>query len=508
MAKSMPKSNRSAQLYPLLREIDAEPVEGKPGEFRVTLVRQRKAVTLGSGALAVAEAFDGVRSCAQIERDLSQDGLQLPGEGFVLGLALTLERAGLVRLLDTPGAEPAPPRVHEDMISINPLRHRCLGCGRGCQGHAVGPLDAPFLERVDRVKAELAELYDDIAARDEVVVPLGDGREGMRMALDNGGCVFLGEDRLCRIHKHLGSAAKPLVCRFFPVQIVETEDSLRVGVLRCYEAHKSFRDGDEQAPADITGVGGDERQPIDRRGPNPYDPQHFAQDWVAGTLGDQNQVLEQRLMTLLERPAVTWDALITFALDTVELEGKPSKRRRPSRRRPKTLKDAAFGPALVGPLQRYGAAALEHLNGAFDGAEDDSYQDHVVRLLRFLSGLKPRPFPGLTPGAHAYAMHLLREWCFLREWHQHPSLEVSVVVVVLGVIASGWHAHDNPGPDDAQALKDDPQHIPDAFAHPLTTWMRLMHQPANVALFLGDDDGASILSDMARARKGQAPAKR
>jgi lysine-N-methylase len=39
----------------------------------------------------------------------------------------------------------------------------------------------------------------------------------------DGACIFLTEDNLCRIHRDLGEAAKPLVCRLFPFQLVPLE---------------------------------------------------------------------------------------------------------------------------------------------------------------------------------------------------------------------------------------------------------------------------------------------
>ena len=45
-----------------------------------------------------------------------------------------------------------------------------------------------------------------------------------------GSCVFLTSDTRCSIHRHLGAAAKPQVCREFPYHFVETPDGVAVGV--------------------------------------------------------------------------------------------------------------------------------------------------------------------------------------------------------------------------------------------------------------------------------------
>jgi Fe-S-cluster containining protein len=46
----------------------------------------------------------------------------------------------------------------------------------------------------------------------------------------SGACVFLTADTRCAIHRHLGAAAKPQVCREFPYHFVHTPDGVAVGV--------------------------------------------------------------------------------------------------------------------------------------------------------------------------------------------------------------------------------------------------------------------------------------
>jgi Fe-S-cluster containining protein len=46
----------------------------------------------------------------------------------------------------------------------------------------------------------------------------------------DGRCVFLTEDTRCGIHRHLGAAAKPQICREFPYHFVQTPDGVAVGV--------------------------------------------------------------------------------------------------------------------------------------------------------------------------------------------------------------------------------------------------------------------------------------
>ncbi len=57
------------------------------------------------------------------------------------------------------------------------------------------------------------------------------GGERLTFARRPGGaCVFLTEDARCGIHRQLGAAAKPQVCREFPYHFVQTPDGVAVGV--------------------------------------------------------------------------------------------------------------------------------------------------------------------------------------------------------------------------------------------------------------------------------------
>jgi hypothetical protein len=58
----------------------------------------------------------------------------------------------------------------------------------------------------------------------------------------SGACIFLGSDRLCRLHKAYGAESKPLPCRLFPYRAVRTETGTRLTVSpRCFEAHRSYQ---------------------------------------------------------------------------------------------------------------------------------------------------------------------------------------------------------------------------------------------------------------------------
>ncbi len=101
-----------------------------------------------------------------------------------------------------------------------PLHHACTACGGGCHGVRVRLLP----EEEEGVRARAAELG----------VP--DAVEDGRLRLVDGRCALL-DGNLCAIHARFGAAAKPSVCRQYPLVVLQTESERRVGVdPGCYTA--------------------------------------------------------------------------------------------------------------------------------------------------------------------------------------------------------------------------------------------------------------------------------
>ncbi len=111
-------------------------------------------------------------------------------------------------------------------------RHSCHGCGGSCVGVTVRPLP------------------DEIPGLREAADALGVDRPFVDGVLrkQEGRCVFLATDDKCRIHSRFGAAAKPAVCRQFPLVVAHTELGSRIGVdPSCFHAWRSWRDGPEPA---------------------------------------------------------------------------------------------------------------------------------------------------------------------------------------------------------------------------------------------------------------------
>ncbi len=89
--------------------------------------------------------------------------------------------------------------------------HNCSGC---CRQHLIEITE----EERQRILGQKWTTKDGVPGGD-VVVPHGSGlfKKSWRLAHgSDGGCVFLNDDGLCRIHAKFGEAAKPLACRIYP----------------------------------------------------------------------------------------------------------------------------------------------------------------------------------------------------------------------------------------------------------------------------------------------------
>jgi lysine-N-methylase len=115
-------------------------------------------------------------------------------------------------------------------IKSLPLVERwdCHQCGVCCRGSRVG-LSA---EDLARLKAQGWDRHPDFQGTAVTVRESWLGSEHRLAQRDDGSCVFLMADGLCRIHKEHGFEAKPLMCRMFPLQIVPREGVAYVTIRR------------------------------------------------------------------------------------------------------------------------------------------------------------------------------------------------------------------------------------------------------------------------------------
>jgi lysine-N-methylase len=110
-------------------------------------------------------------------------------------------------------------------------RWDCTGCGKCCRGNIV-PLDEDDLRRLREQQWDKQPEYRGV----RTIVRLGlrlFSRSRYRLAQrDDGRCVFLTDDGLCRIHQRFGFDAKPLICRMYPLQLVPMDKTVHLTLRR------------------------------------------------------------------------------------------------------------------------------------------------------------------------------------------------------------------------------------------------------------------------------------
>ena len=466
-------------VFPLLApRTRGQSIDDKPDEFRMLVDGEDTGVVLGGAALRVAVEFDGARGYEAIVSGLLDQGIPVPGVEFVSGLAEALAQVELVRLLDEPLPRPYRREVPSDLISLHPLRHQCVGCGRSCQGHLLGPLDDAYLERADRVHAEMVALFPELAQYAPIWEVEDESVKAFRHALttrDDGTCIYLGDDNLCGVHKHLGADQKPIVCRLFPLTFVQAEDGVRVGTpLRCYTHHQSWRDGPEATPISLTGLAAREMPTFTARG---LDPSHRGRVVLNPEAdGDYAKALraEEHLLGLLARPDAGVEILLTMIFEMAE--GEPLRRPLPG-----LVHRSGFGQEIVRRLHNFSTKVREGAGGLLLGDELGGHTEQIRDMLDYIDTLEPRPFDGLSEGECAWAMHTIGEWVFLREWVHQPSFLAGVLLLVLGVIVSRWR-----GEDEAPDCPDD--EVSDPFGFTMACWCRLTRIGTNIVYIVDAED--------------------
>jgi lysine-N-methylase len=100
-------------------------------------------------------------------------------------------------------------------------RWDCTGCGKCCRGNVV-PLDDDDLARL---RQQRWDQHPDYRGAPTMVRQGLLSRRYQLAQRDDGTCVFLTEEGLCRIHQEFGFESKPLVCRMYPLQLVPVQDT-------------------------------------------------------------------------------------------------------------------------------------------------------------------------------------------------------------------------------------------------------------------------------------------
>lgn len=106
------------------------------------------------------------------------------------------------------------------VLPVATQRYSCHGCGNCCRDFTVQLRDRDLRKLEDQRWEE--RLGEPVTAEFR-------GRTYLRQR-DDGACVFLMEDGLCRIHREFGFAEKPTACQLFPFVLVPDDRRTAAGL--------------------------------------------------------------------------------------------------------------------------------------------------------------------------------------------------------------------------------------------------------------------------------------
>jgi lysine-N-methylase len=104
----------------------------------------------------------------------------------------------------------------------------CHTCGACCKGHTILLDD----EDLDRLKQQGWESRPEFVGTPIVKKLTFFGSQRVLNQRPDGSCLFLTDDKRCRIHAEFGEPAKPWACRMFPYQVSPVGDEFRVTMRR------------------------------------------------------------------------------------------------------------------------------------------------------------------------------------------------------------------------------------------------------------------------------------
>lgn len=447
-----------ASAFPVLHpDLFVDVVEGRPDDVALSVPGAPGRAVIARGVYGLVESFDGTRTCHEIADGMLAEGVGLPDRDVLLVLGTQLASLGLVSFVRTRS-----PEGTAAVEVIDELRFVCSGCGASCQGHLVNVRDAE-LDMIRQAHRVLAQRHPHLRGIDPIehIAEEGKSIEANVLArTDDETCIFLGPDNLCEIHRELGAEHKPIVCRLFPIAIIETEDSIRVGLSGgCYNWHRAAKAEPPRTLPEVTGIVETDLPSATRR--------LLSFD---GEIAEEVRAFEEGVLWILGQEGATVERLFAFLYDALAGAALPVKPggvlRRPEVTAVLTARLRTFATALL---------ASEHVPRG--GTGEGSVTSHVADLFGFASGLQPRPFEDLSEGQLDHALRVLRGWVFLREWRTHATPALSVLIVLLGILLAGWRA----GAQDVAVEDRD-----DAFGVALATWIRTVRTGIRVTMLFGE----------------------
>jgi hypothetical protein len=283
--------------------------------------------------------------------------------------------------------------------TLGPLRHACIACGSCCAGQQV-LLVPDEVERILHLAADLGVM---------------DAISGRHVRQEFGRCVFLRRPATgaeasqgmcgqeppraeCILQCAAGAAAKPRLCRQYPLVVVQAEDGARIGIdPSCAAGVLSWRSGSEVRVDQPLGT---------EQVPSP-----------------EMQQAERALLDLSDLPGSTIAGLLEV-LASGRLDGGPGLPEGMASRWVATL-----GEALPRLERLLDAEALSPLRPGFE---------KMLRRIPTWSAACPPPWPALAPEEDAWAVDVVRRILWLRLASGLPVVTGVVLLSLLGAVAAGW----------------------------------------------------------------------
>jgi Fe-S-cluster containining protein len=218
-----------APFAPVLRpEVALVPGEdGAPGWLHDPVLDRR--VHLGPRTAALVARLDG-RPWDAVAAELAAELAPAPADRealdrilrklLLLDLVVGAGAGTVARMAAARRGEPLP------RTTLAGARFACQGSGACCREHRLGPLTDDDLARL--AAPDVAAAFPDLGPPPYHQQRDRDGEPAPYLRTVADRCLFLGDDHRCRLHARLGAAAKPAVCRAFPVEELATVAGLRI----------------------------------------------------------------------------------------------------------------------------------------------------------------------------------------------------------------------------------------------------------------------------------------
>lgn len=280
-------------------------------------------------------------------------------------------------------------------------RHTCNHCSACCSSYAVGPLLPDDVVRVEAAIAKVKAAFPDQPLEEPFTEREYHGATTAFLSKREGYCTFWRAGTGCTIHSAAGPAEKPLVCQMFPVQIVSTDQGLRLGTRpTCLGDETGWDDGPLVDGRFIERIVGDSRGWVVREEP---EGEHVA-------------------LQLLSVPDVDTGSIVAFLAGT----------------------DRDTPP----PIDAWLEERLQHLQLEFDVIGDQGPLHRGTSTADVLSDFRvwhaargddAGTWPEVVPEALPWVRDAMRRLVFLRQTKLHASIPWSLLAYVAAArYASAW----------------------------------------------------------------------